>query len=267
MIREAVYAGSWYPGEPDRMNRVLDEYLAEAPVDPGKAKGVIVPHAGWLYSGHVAGATYGCVDVPATAVVLSPNHTGLGSVRSVWPVGEWKIPGGALEVNMQLADLVREKAGLESDTDAHLREHSLEIQLPFLARRRPSISIVPVCLGQLGYKEVEKIGRGVGLAIREYGQPVLLVASTDMSHHIPAAEAERLDGKAIEQMELFDPRGLHDTVRKNRISMCGVLPTTAVLCAARELGAAGVKLVRYSHSGHVTGDHREVVGYAGLVIG
>lgn len=267
MVREPVFAGSWYPGNPVEMNRVLDEYLAEAPVQPGGAYGVIAPHAGWVYSGRVAGAVYGCVNVPETAVVMSPNHTGLGSPRSLWPVGEWRIPGAGLEVDMELADLMKEHAGLESDTFAHMREHSLEIQLPFLARRRSGLRIVPVCLGQLGFREIKAIGEGVARAVREAGRDVLLVASTDMSHHIPAQEAQRLDRLAIERMEEFDPKGLFDTVRRNSISMCGVIPTTCVLVAAREMGARGVKLVRYATSGEVTGDMREVVGYAGLVIG
>jgi hypothetical protein len=267
MIRQAVYAGSWYPGNPDAMNRSLDEYIAEAPVDPGHAFGIIAPHAGWIYSGRVAGAVYGCVNIPATAVVLSPNHTGQGSPRSVWPVGEWRIPGTSLEVDMELADLVREHAGLESDTSAHMREHSLEIQLPFLARRRPGVRIVPVCLGQLSYGDVEAIGNGIGKAVALCGREVLIVASTDMSHHISAQRAGKLDRMAIERMEEFDPKGLFDTVRKHGITMCGVIPTAVALVAARKIGASGVKLVRYSHSGEVTGDHREVVGYAGLVIG
>jgi AmmeMemoRadiSam system protein B len=249
------------------MNRVLDEYLSEAPVEPGAAFGVIAPHAGWVYSGRVAGSVYGCVNVPETAVVMSPNHTGMGSPRSIWPVGEWKVPGAGLEVDMQLADLIRDHAGLETDTFAHMREHSLEIQLPFLSRRRSGLSIVPICLGQLGWKEIQSIGRGVAQAIRETGRQVLLVASTDMSHHIPAASAEKLDRMAIDRMEAFDPKGLLDTVRKNSITMCGVVPTATVLVAAKELGASGVKLVSYAHSGQVTGDDREVVGYAGLVIG
>lgn len=267
MIREPVFAGSWYPGNPVEMNRVLDEYLAEAPVEPGAAFGVIAPHAGWVYSGRVAGAVYGCVNVPATAVVMCPNHTGTGSQRAIWPVGEWKVPGSGLEVDMELADAITARAGLESDTLAHMREHSLEIQLPFLARRRPGLSIVPICLGRLTFREVEAIGRGVAAAVGETGRPALLVASTDMSHHIPARAARELDQKAIDRMEAFDPRGLYETVRKHSISMCGVVPTTCVLVAARELGASGVKLVRYATSGDVTGDNREVVGYAGLVIG
>jgi hypothetical protein len=267
MDRQAVYAGSWYPGTPDEMNEMLDRFLAEAPVEPGAARGVIAPHAGWLYSGGVAGATYGCVKVPPAAVVLSPNHTGIGSPRAIWPVGSWRLPGTSLEVDMALADAIRESAELESDTSAHMREHSLEIQLPFLARRNPTVSIVPICLGPLSYSEVERIGKGIGRAVAQEGRDVLLVASTDMSHHVPAAEAEKLDRLAIDRMEDFDPKGLYETVRKKGITMCGVVPTTAVLVAARELGATGVKLVRYAHSGAVTGETREVVGYAGLVIG
>jgi len=266
MIREPVFAGSWYPGKPAEMNRAIDGYLAEAPAAPAGALGVIAPHAGWIYSGHVAGAVYGGVEVPETAVVVCPSHTGLGSPRSLWPAGEWRIPGAALEVNVALADLVGAHADLESDTLAHAREHSLEIQLPFLARRRPGLSIVPICLGHLSFREIESIGKGIARAIEEHGRKAMLVASTDMSHHIPAARAEKLDRMAIERMEAFDPVGLLDTVRKNGITMCGVVPTTAVLVAAKALGAAGVKLVRYAHSGHVTGDDREVVGYAGLVI-
>jgi AmmeMemoRadiSam system protein B len=267
MVRQPVFAGSWYPGNPVEMNRKVDEYLAEAPVAPGRARGVVAPHAGWVYSGRVAGAVYGCVELPATAIVFCPNHTGMGSPRSMWPVGEWRIPGTGIEVNMELADLLAEHAGLESDTVAHMHEHSLELHLPFLARRRPDITIVPVCLGQLSYREVEAIGKGVAQAIQAYGAEVFLVASTDMSHHIPAETAGQLDRRAIDRMEDFDPKGLVSTVRKHGITMCGVVPTAAVLVAARQGGASGVRLVRYSHSGEVTGDTAEVVGYAGLVIG
>ncbi len=267
MMRQPMYAGSWYPDNVDRMNSVLDEYIATAPVPAGKAVGLVAPHAGWVYSGQVAGAVYGCVTVPEVAVVLCPNHTGRGDPKSIWPVGEWKIPGSSLQVDTGLADLVTARAGLVSDTVAHMQEHSLEIQLPFLARRRPMVRIVPICLGALRYRDIEAIGKGIGKAILESGKEALLVASTDMSHHVSAREAEKLDRMAIEKMEAFDPRGLFDTVRKHGISMCGVIPTAAVLLAAREMGAVGVKLVRYANSGHVTGDLTSVVGYAGLVIG
>jgi len=267
MVREPVYAGSWYPGNPDDMRKMLDGFMAEAPVDPGRAVGIIAPHAGWLYSGKVAGAVYGCVEFPSEVIVLSPNHTGMGSEKAVWPVGEWKIPGGSLSVDMELADLVREEAGLDSDTFAHAREHSLEIQLPFIAHRNPAASIVPVTLGRIDWPQIERIGRGIARAVNRHGRDVMLVASTDMSHHVPAERAEKLDRMAIEKMEAFDPKGLWQTVRKHGITMCGVIPTAVAMVAARDLGATGVKLVRYAHSGHVTGDVREVVGYAGLVIG
>jgi AmmeMemoRadiSam system protein B len=154
--------------------------------------------------------------------------------------------------------------GIEIDRSAHLHEHSLEVQLPFLQRARPDVRIAALCLGPLALDACEEVGRAVAAAARDAG--ALVVASTDMSHYIPADAAREKDHVAIEQILALDPEGLYRTVRRERISMCGVVPTTVMLFATRALGASHAELVRYGNSGEVSGDDSHVVGYAGLVI-
>jgi AmmeMemoRadiSam system protein B len=231
---------------------------------------LMAPHAGYVYSGKIAGATYARVIVPRLAVVLCPNHTGFGVKRSLWPKGRWQLPGFDLRVDEALAESACEHAKLTEDHLAHVREHAIEVQLPFLHALRPDVGIVPICLAGLRYDECEEVGRGLAAAIRDCERTrqerVLIVASTDMSHYIPADEAKRLDLRAIERVRALDPEGLYTTVKRDEISMCGYIPTTVALAAARELGAAHAELVRYGNSGETSGKFDEVVGYAGLVV-
>ena len=207
---------------------------------------------------------YGRVAVPPRVIVLGPNHTGLGRAVALWPAeGGWRTPLGTVPISAALtADLLA--ATRSSTGPRHLREHSLEVQLPFLQRARPGVEIAALCLGPLGVDECEAVGRTVASAARAHG--ALVVASSDMSHYIPAASARALDQLAIDRILALDPEGLHRTVRREGITMCGVVPATVMLFAARALGASGAELVRYGHSGEVNGDTRQVVGYAGLVV-
>ena len=265
MIRNHILAGSWYPAAAREMNAELKEYI-KIDEKPGPAVGVVAPHAGWRYCGGVAGKVFGSVRIPDTAVVLSPNHRGTGNRKAVWDKGAWKIPGATIPVEEKLTALLIEHAGLVSDTFAHQHEHSLEILLPFLLYRNPAISIAPVCLEPLPPSELKGIGEGIAKAIKELGRDVLIVASSDMSHFISAAQAKKLDTMAIEKMESLDPEGLYHTVRENNISMCGVIPAAVMLYAALELGAKESSLIAYATSGDVTGDTTEVVAYAGIVV-
>jgi len=266
-IREPAVAGRFYPGDPGRLEHDLARYLGSA-ATPGAreadALAVIAPHAGYMYSGAIAGETYARVRVPERAVVLCPNHTGLGSRRSVWSGGAWRIPGGEIVVDADLARRVRQEAGLDEDKLAHLREHAIEVHLPFLRAKNPALSMVPICLAQLSLADCRKVGQGLARAIK--GHAVLLVASTDMSHYLSADAAERLDRLAIERIEALDPEGLYRVVSDLEISMCGYIPTTVTLFACRELGARRAALVRYGNSGEASGDFGRVVGYAGVVI-
>lgn len=264
MDREPAVAGRFYTDEPRALAREVDGFLA-LPGDRVAAKGIVAPHAGYVYSGAIAGAVYARVAVPQKVVVLGPNHTGLGHPAALWPAGGgWRTPLGRVPVSAALTEALAAGPGVELDRAAHLREHSLEVQVPFLQRARPDVEIAALCLGPLDVSACEELGRAVAAAARDAG--ALVVASSDMSHYIPAAAAREKDHLAIDRILALDPEGLHRTVRREGISMCGVVPTTVMLFAVRALGATRAELVRYGSSGEVSGDDRQVVGYAGLVV-
>ena len=264
MDREPAVAGRFYEGERRALAREVGAFLA-APVEKVRALGVVVPHAGYVYSGAIAGAVYARVELPRRVIVLGPNHTGLGRPAALWPAdGGWGTPLGIVPVSAELTDALAAGPLVELDRAAHLREHSLEVQVPFLQAARADVELAALCLGHLPVCECRELGRAVAAAARAHG--ALVVASSDMSHYIPAAEARVKDRLAIDRILALDPEGLHRTVRREGISMCGVIPATVMLFAARELGATKAELVRYGSSGDVTGDDREVVGYAGLVV-
>ena len=249
------------------MNAMLQEMLQPRAEPPEAARVVVAPHAGWVYSGAIAGEVYARVRVPKRVVVMCPNHTGMGVRRSIWVSGRWQLPGGDVIVDRELAEHVRDHAELEEDHLAHLREHAVEVQLPFLRALNPDVLVVPVVLSQLSLRDCHQVGRGLARAIREVGlDDVLVVASTDMSHYISAEQARRRDTLALERLLALDPDGLFEVVRREDISMCGYIPTTVALVAALELGASHAELVRYGNSGDVSGDYEAVVGYAGAVV-
>jgi len=263
MDREPAVAGTFYPGEPARLAKDVAGLLRSGgPAQ--KALGLLAPHAGYVYSGAVAGATYARVEVPARAVVLGPNHTGHGARAALWPDGAFRTPLGEVAIDPELTAALAACPGVRGDRAAHLREHALEVQLPFLQVRRPGVAIAALCLGPLSLAEAEELGGALSEAVK--GREALLVASSDMSHYLEEARARALDARALERLLALDPRGLYETVRRERISMCGVVPATVMLFAARALGATRAELVRYAHSGEVTGDRQSVVGYAGLVV-
>ena len=264
MDREPAVAGRFYSADPAALRRELDRYLAPAGGGRVPARGVVVPHAGYVYSGAIAGAVYAQVDVPARVIVLGPNHTGLGLPAALWPGGTWRLPTGDVPIDAGLTAALAAAPPVERDVEAHLGEHSLEVQVPFLARTRPDVSVAALCLAHLAFADCERVARLVARAAREAG--ALVVASSDMSHYIPADAAREKDQRAIERILALDPRGLYDVVHRERISMCGIIPATVMLLAALELGATRAELVRYGNSGEVNGDLRQVVGYAGLLV-
>jgi AmmeMemoRadiSam system protein B len=265
MEREPAVAGRFYPGEPDRLRAEVARHLSSAPEEaPVRAVGVVAPHAGYVYSGDVAGATFAAVEVPPRAIVLCPNHTGLGPLASLWADGGWRTPLGRVPVDPELAAALASCPLVSRDRSAHRLEHALEVELPFLQTRRPGVAIAPLCLGPLDVRSCEALGHAVAEAARELG--ALVVASSDMSHYLPADEAARKDRRAIDALLALDPERLYETVRSEDITMCGVIPATVMLFAARELGATAARLVRYANSGDVNGDRRSVVGYAGVVV-
>jgi hypothetical protein len=265
-VREPAVAGRFYPSDLGRLRAEVENCLGEVR-DTGPALALVAPHAGYMYSGRVAGIAFGSAGIPGRVIVVGPNHTGLGSVRSVWQRGVWRSPLGDVPVDEELAVALSERAGLDADEAAHTREHSLEVEVPFLQVRRPDVGIVPVCLGPLSAKECLELGEAIADVVRAASGPVLLVASTDMSHYVSAGEAKRLDRLALDRLEALDADGLYSVVRTNRISMCGVVPTTVVLAAARALGALRAEVLAYANSGDVSGDYARVVGYAAARVG
>jgi AmmeMemoRadiSam system protein B len=267
MIRKAAVAGAFYPGLASELRRELGALIDPA-ADKVRAKAVISPHAGYIYSGPVAGAVFSSVVLPDTFVILAPSHRPIRPVFAVMEKGAWETPLGAVPVAEDLAAAVLALSeDLKVDPAAHDREHSLEVQLPFLQYLNPRISIVPIAVSYLAtYRQLEDLGRAVAAGITGLGRDVLVIASTDMSHYISREEAEARDALALRRILALDPRGLFDVVKAEGLSMCGFQPTAAALVAAKALGAEKAELVRYATSGDRTGDDREVVAYAGLRI-
>ena len=266
MVRQPAVAGQFYTGDADELRAELNVFV---PSTGGgeKVLGIIAPHAGYVYSGAVAGEVYGAVSVPRDVIILGPNHHGIGARAALYPEGEWITPLGAVSINTRLAGLVRKHAPLvEEDAVAHLHEHSLEVQVPFLQHVRPDVAIVPLCLGFGDYASCVTLGNGIADAIREFDAEVLIVASSDMTHYESATSARAKDDEALREILALDPEGLLRVCRNKGITMCGVIPSTVMLVAALKLGASRARLVKYATSGDVTGDMRQVVAYAALTV-
>jgi AmmeMemoRadiSam system protein B len=263
-------AGRFYPAEPEALQKELERCLPGVPAGGAEAKAIvaILPHAGYVYSGVIAGAAIEACKVPAAALVLGPNHTGLGEGRAIHPPGFFRLPGAMVPIDSSLSASAALEAELTFDAVAHQREHSIEVELPLLLAKNPALRVAAICLSVLDFEECRRIGEGLARAVRDAGgaERVLIVASTDMSHYVSAERAHALDHLALERVLSLDPEGLYRTVRAERISMCGFIPTTVALVAALALGAQRAELVRYGNSGDVSGDFERVVGYAGAVI-
>lgn len=258
----------FYEGQPERLREEIERHLAGAGrVAARPALGAIVPHAGYLYSGPVAGTVYACLEIPKTAILLGPNHTGRGAPASLEPSDAWRTPLGDAPVNRRLARRLLELAPvLVEDTAAHAREHSLEVQVPFLQARRPDIEIVPICLGAHDLDLCREVGEAVATAAAEEEERPLLLASSDMNHYESRKIGREKDARALARVEALDPEGLFETVLGGHITMCGILPSTALLFAARKLEAKSARVVARRDSGDETGDTSSVVGYAGVII-
>lgn len=266
MIRQAAVAGQFYPGSQSALIREL-QILLPAVKTRKKAIGVISPHAGYLYSGSTAGQLLAGIELPRTVVILGPNHHGAGTLAAVSPDDGWQTPLGVVPIEKRLAGLIRQHVPqVELDSSAHRHEHSLEVQVPFLQYLRPDLAIVPLCLAFGDYAGCELLGNGLAAAIQDFGEEVLILASSDMTHYESAATAKRKDSLALERVLAFDAKGLVDVCRAERITMCGVIPAAVMLVAAKALGATAAELVAYTNSGQVTGDEREVVAYAAVAV-
>lgn len=267
MSRTPAVANMFYPGDTSQLREKVNALMR-----PNSARrqvaAAVCPHAGYMYSGGVAGAVFSQIEIPETVVLLGPNHRGLGGPVAVAASGSWDMPMGAVPINEALARRIIDKGGgiLKDDPQAHAMEHSIEVQLPFLQALRPDVNIVPISISHILFDDCEKVAGMLAETIADYGKEILLVASTDMTHYESQDTAETKDQLAIDRILALDPKGLYNIVTEHGISMCGMIPTTIVLAACRQLGAAKAELVQYATSGDVTGDYGQVVGYAGFVI-
>lgn len=271
MIRRPIVAGQFYPGSPSELEHEVRTYLAQAPkrTEPatGSTRLAMVPHAGYMYSGRVAGITLGQADLADTILLLGPNHTGMGTPFSVWHEGAWQTPIGAMRIDSALAlALLRSDNRLLADHLGHVREHSLEVVIPFLNVLKGDFSGVPIAVAEHGLAALSGVAASMAGVFKSRGGKVSIVVSSDMSHYVTAEQACERDTMAIEAILRLDPVGLYSIVREAGISMCGVLPMTLGLMIALELGASTARLAAYATSGDATGDESSVVGYAGVLV-
>jgi len=267
-VRLPAVAGAFYPADPAAV--VADARRLTAPSDgapPRAAIAAVCPHAGWMYSGALAGRLAAAVEVPRRVLVLAPNHTGRGARGSVWPGGAWRLPGADVPVDASFCRaLCLRSTLLEPDFDAHLDEHAVEVLVPLLAARQPALHLVPVVLGGLAFAECAALAAAIARTIEAANGPTLVVASSDMNHYRSDAETRALDALALAPLEALDAQGLYTTVRAHGITMCGVVPATVAILAARALGATRATRVGYATSADAGGDRDRVVGYAAVTM-
>ncbi|MEE8575097.1 MAG: AmmeMemoRadiSam system protein B [Thermodesulfobacteriota bacterium] len=263
--REPQVAGQFYSCSRDKLESDVRGFLKETPKDDAIA--IVSPHAGYIYSGDVAGSVFSEARIPENVILIGPNHTGLGAKVSIMTAGEWETPLGRVSINSELAErLVSASTFFTIDSDAHLREHSLEVQLPFITELSPTTSIVPITVMQASFETCEELGKAIATVIKGYDEEVLIVVSSDMNHYESDEVTQKKDKLAIDKVLALDPEGLLSITREKNITMCGAVPTAIALVAARELGATGARLVDYATSAAVSGDSSHVVGYAGMII-
>ena len=277
-VRRPCVAGAFYPANADSLRQTIEDCfthklgpgrMPELGVAERRIVSVICPHAGYMYSGPVAAHSYYHLAVetrPKSFVIIGPNHSGLGSPVSMMGRGAWETPLGKVEIDEKLADAIFKASDLiDIDEWAHLREHSIEVQLPFLQYIYGSdLKFVPICMGFQDLESSREVGRAIAKAVRSVD--TVVVASTDLTHQEPQTSAQRKDQTVIDSVLSLDEEALQERVRSNRISMCGYGPVSAVIVASKSLGAARAELLAYHTSGDVTGDYSMVVGYAAAKI-
>ncbi|MDD4860016.1 MAG: AmmeMemoRadiSam system protein B [Dehalococcoidales bacterium] len=266
MIRKPAVAGQFYPAEAAQLKSLIAGLVDETE-EKQTVIGLMSPHAGYPYSGPVAGATISRVKLRATCIILGPSHTGMGKHFAIMTSGSWQTPLGEVAIDGELAGkILAASSHLEEDAVAHQYEHSLEVQLPFLQYFRPDIRIVPIVLSQGDGEIYKEIGRELAEVIKNSGKEVIILASSDMTHYESQESAEKKDRQAIDAVLNLDEDSLLKRVARLDISMCGYAPVVAMLAAAKALGADKAELVKYQTSGDTTGDYSSVVGYAGILV-
>jgi len=268
VVRPPAVAGRFYPRDPDVLRKAVRSYISQTPSpQPVQALGCVAPHAGYMYSGHVAGAVFARIETPRRCILMCPNHTGAGKPLAIMNEGDWETPLGTIPIDSTLAlALMQRFPLLEQDSAAHRAEHAAEVELPFLQICQPQLTFAPIALGTRRFEVLEQLGDAIADVIAAQHEPILIVASSDMNHYESDPITRVKDHKAIERILALDARGLYDVVVEQDISMCGFGPTVAMLTAVKKMGATSAELVKYATSGDISGDRDMVVGYAGVVI-
>jgi AmmeMemoRadiSam system protein B len=267
MLRLPAVAGRFYPSNPSQLTALIQKYSSIEAGPPRMAvKACLVPHAGYIYSGHVAGAVLARIKLPEKIIVLGVRHHPRGEPAAILSNGAWRTPLGDAPIDEPLAEALKTACLLlREDSVAHGVEHSLEVQLPFLQVLAPGFAFVPVALGTARFESLVSIGEAIARVLAASNENVLLLTTSDLNHYEDDTTTRIKDRKAIEQMLVLDPRGLYDTCRHQEISMCGLGPAVAMLTALNGMGASKSELVKYATSADVSGDGSAVVGYAGMI--
>ncbi len=265
MKREPCVSGRFYPSTKELLLRELESFCSWQE-DVKKAKGVILPHAGYIYSGKVAGKTLSQVVVPESAVLVGPNHTGRGEIFSLWKGDDWFTPLGKVEVDRELISLLLKNSDiLRPDIIAHQFEHCLEVILPFLQYFNPQVKLTPILLGGGKFEEWIKLANDIFKAIQELKKEVLVIASSDFSHYEPDSVARRKDSFAIQAILELDEEEFLKRVMEEGVSICGYMPIIVLIAYCKLCGCKNAELISYMTSGDVIGDRDSVVGYAGII--
>jgi AmmeMemoRadiSam system protein B len=266
MYRSPIASGSFYPGNKEELKSVLKTLMGDCP-ERQKALGVVSPHAGYLYSGRVMGSVFSRIEVPDTVVILAPNHTGRGTPFSVWPEGFWRTPLGDTSIDEELVNEILNRCELlEKDTDAHQNEHSAEVILPFLQYSNPQVKIVVIVVRSGNFEDLSTVGKSIADVLKKTKPGTLVVASSDMTHYESQQSAEKKDKSAIAEIVALKEEGLYRVVRELDISMCGVSPVISMMVCSKERDASKAELIKYETSGEASGDYKQVVGYAGIIV-
>jgi AmmeMemoRadiSam system protein B len=266
MLRLPAVAGRFYPSSPAELTALIRKLTP----DPGRpsiqVRACLLPHAGYMYSGHVAGAVLARIALPRKIIILGVRHYPRGESAAILSSGAWRTPLGDARIDEVLAEALKKACPLlREDSVAHSTEHSLEVQLPFLQALAPDFTFVPVALGTVQFESLVSMGEAIGRVLEASKENVLLLTTSDLNHYQDDAITRIKDRKAIDQLLALEPRGLYDTCRNEEISMCGLGPAVAMLTALNALSVKKSELVKYATSADVSGDRSAVVGYAGMI--
>lgn len=266
MNRSPAVAGKFYSSSDSELRKEVASYIKK---DLPKEDVIcaISPHAGYMYSGGVAGAVFSRINYPKSIILIGPNHTGMGEKISIYSKGDWELPNGNVKIDDLLSNqIIKNTKLIKEDVQSHVWEHSLEVQIPFIQFFFKDFKIVPIVIKYIDLESCKEIGNAISQAISNYSEKVLIIVSSDMTHYEPDSAVRKKDKMAIDKIINLDPEGLYNVVKTKNITMCGFIPAVIGLFASLKLNAKSAEVVGYATSGEINNDYNSVVGYAGIII-